>query len=218
MHIPDGVLTSQVWAPLAVVSAAAVSISARAARRRLADASIPFVGVVGAFVFALQMLNFPLVAVGAAATGGISDHIVGAGLLAIAFGPSIAILSMSAIVLIQCAFGDGGIAALGANIFDMGVLSTLTAYFVYATMKKRLPTAGAVAGTFAGVMAGAAGAAIWVMLSQPYGEKFFLAMLATHAASGAVEAAVTVAVLRTLAAWGLSPGRAIGATNAATNA
>lgn len=205
MHIPDGVLEPRVWAPLCAVSASAVALAARAARRRLADESIPLVGLMGAFVFALQMVNFPIGA-------GVSDHIVGAGLLAIAFGPGIAVLAMSAVVVIQAMlFGDGGVAALGANVFDMAVASVLVAFVAHRALAPRLPAAYAraavAAATFAGVMAGAAGAAAWIMLSKPYGTKFLVAMALTHAVSGAVEAIVTAEVVRVLRAADMLPER-----------
>ncbi len=194
MHIPDGVLKAEVWVPLAGASVVSVGIAAHAANKRLEDESIPLVGLMGAFVFALQMLNFPLAA-------GISDHIVGAGLLAIVFGPSIAVLCMAAIVTIQALlFGDGGIAALGANVFNMAVLSTLTAYLIYKALSRWLPHIAVVVATVVGVLAGSTGAAVWVMLSQPYGGKFFAAMTLTHLVSGAVEAAVTLAVVEALRA------------------
>lgn len=192
MHIPDGILAPAVWAPLAGVSAVGVAAAARAAKSKLESESVALVGVMGAFVFALQMLNFPI-------AGGISDHIVGGALLAIVFGPGIAVLSMTAIVTIQAlVFQDGGIAALGANVFNMAILSVLVSYGVYKLFAGRLTTVAVLLATFVGVLAGATGAAVWVMLSQPYGTKFFLAMVLTHAVSGAVEAVVTLAVIKAL--------------------
>ncbi|MBM4355462.1 MAG: hypothetical protein FJ109_17020 [Deltaproteobacteria bacterium] len=200
MHIPDGILSTHVWVPLAAGGVGAVALAARAARKRLAEESVPLIGLMGAFVFALQMLNFPIAA-------GVSDHVVGAGLLAVIFGPSVAMLCMAAVVTIQAlVFGDGGIAALGANVVNMAVLSTLTAWAVYHALKERLPNVAVVAATLLGVLAGAGGAAAWVMLSQPYGAKFLGAMVLTHFVSGMVEAAVTLAVVKTLRAAGLVPG------------
>jgi len=208
MHIPDGVLKGEVWAPLAAVSLVAVGIAARSAGKKLEGESIPLVGLMGAFVFALQMLNFPVAA-------GISDHIVGGALLAVVFGPSIAILCMTAIVTIQAlVFGDGGIAALGANVFNMAILSTLAAYAIYRALSKALPKASVVVATIAGVLAGATGAALWVILSQPYGVKFFGAMILTHLVSGAVEAVVTLAVVQYLRTANLIRKIETGASNA----
>jgi cobalt/nickel transport system permease protein len=200
MHIPDGILSPQVWVPLAAAGGGAVLVAARAARRRLAEESVPLVGLMGAFVFALQMVNFPIAA-------GVSDHIVGAGLLAVVFGPSVAMLCMAAVVTIQAlVFGDGGIAALGANVVNMAVLSTLTAWTIHRALNPLLPNAAVVTATVLGVLAGTAGAAAWVMLSQPYGGKFLGAMMVTHFVSGLVEAAVTLAVVKALRASGLVPG------------
>ena len=201
MHIPDGVLKPAVWAPLAAVSVVSVAVASAAARKRLEDQSIPLIGVMGAFVFAIMMLNFPIAA-------GISDHIVGGALLAIVLGPSVAVVSMAAIVTIQALiFRDGGIAALGANVFNMAIVSTLVSYLIYRALARALPRASVVIGTFLGVMAAATCAAAWVMLSQPYGLKFFLAMELTHAVSGAVEAVVTLAVVKALRAWDLDRSR-----------
>ena len=200
MHIPDGVLKPEVWVPLGAAGATAVAVAARAAKKRLADESIPLVGVMGAFVFALQMLNFPVM-------GASSDHIVGAGLLAVVFGPSIAVLCMAAIVTIQALlFGDGGIAALGANVVDMAVLSVIVAWATHRVLSPKMPTASVVVATLAGVLAGALGASVWVMMSLPYGWKFIGIMVVTHAASGAVEAMVTVAVVKYLRSVNLVRG------------
>ncbi len=202
MHIPDGILAPHVWVPLAATGAGAVAVSARAARKRLAEESVPLVGLMGAFVFALQMVNFPIAA-------GVSDHVVGAGLLAVTFGPGIAVLCMAAVVTIQAlVFGDGGIAALGANVVNMAVLSTLTAWAVHQALRPAFPNLAVAVSTVLGVLVGAGGAAAWVMLSQPYGAKFLGAMMVTHLVSGLVEAAVTLAVVKALRASGLVPGDA----------
>jgi cobalt/nickel transport system permease protein len=193
MHISDGILEPAVWAPLAGASVVAVGIAARAAKKRFEDESIALVGVMGAFVFALQMVNFQL-------APGVSDHVVGAAILAIVFGVPIAVLAMAAIVTIQAfVFADGGIAALGANVFDMAVISPVVTYVVYKALAGRSRRLAATAATVAGVLAGAAGAAAWVIASGKYGAKFFGMMLILHLASGVIEAIVTVAVLEYLA-------------------
>jgi cobalt/nickel transport system permease protein len=149
------------------------------------------------------MVNFPIAA-------GVSDHIVGAGLLAVVFGPSLAVLCMAAVVCIQAlVFGDGGIAALGANVVNMAVLSTLTAWAVHRALRRLVPSAAIFLAALLGVLAGAAGAAAWVMLSQPYGLKFLGLMLLTHLASGVVEAVVTLSVVKALQATGLVRAAAV---------
>lgn len=196
MHLPDGVLTPQVWLPLAGAGAVAVGLAARAERARFEEQSVPLVGLMGAFVFALQMLNFPV-------AGGVSDHVVGAGLLAVVFGPALAVLCMAAVVTLQALlFGDGGVTVLGANVIDMAVLSTLVAWAVHRALATLNRSLAVLAGTLLGVLAGAAGATLWVVLSQPYGAKFVAVMLATHLVSGLVEAAATLAIVRALQASG----------------
>jgi len=208
MHISDGVLKPEVWIPLAAVSAAAVGIAARAAKKRFDDENIAVVGVMGAYVFALQMLNFPI-------GREVSDHIVGAALLAIVFGPGIALLAMAAIVTIQAlVFVDGGVTALGANVFDMGILSTVAAYALYRALKGAWPNAAVVVATMGAVLAGAAGAAIWVILSGMYGVKFFGLMMGLHTLSGIVEAIVTLATVKALQKAGLMKRATAGANGA----
>ena len=197
MHIPDGVLRPEVLIATGAVSVAAVGVAAARARARLEDESIPLVGLLGAFVFALQMINFPI-------AFGVSDHIVGAGLLAIVFGPAIAVVAMAAIVTLQALlFGDGGVAALGANVLNMAVVSVLTAWVIHRALARTAPRSAVIVATLAGALAGALGATAEVMLSQPYGAKFLAAMALTHMASGLVEAVATLAVVKALAGAGL---------------
>ena len=105
MHIPDGFLSTPVWATLDAAAAPAVGYVVRVAQRGFDDAKVPLLGVMGAFVFAAQMINFP---VGI----GTSGHLVGGALLACTLGPAAACVVMSAILAIQAlVFQDGGILA-----------------------------------------------------------------------------------------------------------
>lgn len=125
MHIPDGFLSTPVWAALDVLSVPAVGLMARRAQNGIEDRKIPLLGVMGAFVFAAQMINFP---VGLGTTG----HLVGGTLLAITLGPAAAAVVMTAILAIQAfVFQDGGIMALGANLFNMAVAGVLAGYLPY---------------------------------------------------------------------------------------
>lgn len=126
MHIPDGFLSVSVWAALDVAAAPAVSLCVRRSRQTAADSRIPLLGVMGAFVFAAQMINFP---VGI----GTSGHLVGGALLAVTLGPSAGCVVMTAILAIQAlVFQDGGLLALGANVFNMAVCGVLAGYLPYA--------------------------------------------------------------------------------------
>ncbi|MGQ9634141.1 MAG: energy-coupling factor ABC transporter permease [Bryobacteraceae bacterium] len=125
MHIPDGFLSPPVIGATAAASAAAVGWASRRAQQDMEEGSAPLLGVLGAFVFAAQMINFP---VGAGTTG----HLLGAGLLAITLGPAAGIVVMTAILVIQALiFQDGGILALGANVFNMAVVGTAAAWLPY---------------------------------------------------------------------------------------
>src|SRR5258708_18133513 len=125
MHIPDGFLSTPVWAALDAVSLPAVGILARRAQRDADTSRIPLLGVMGAFVFAAQMINFP---VGL----GTSGHVVGGALLAVVLGPAAAAVVMTAILAIQAfVFQDGGIVVLGANIFNMALAGVLAGYLPY---------------------------------------------------------------------------------------
>ena len=125
MHIPDGFLSTPVWATLDVAAAPVVAYVVRAAQRGFDDAKVPLLGVMGAFVFAAQMVNFP---VGI----GTSGHLVGGALLACTLGPAAACVVMSAILAIQAlVFQDGGILALGANVINMAIVGVLAGYLPY---------------------------------------------------------------------------------------
>ncbi len=128
MHIPDGFLSVSVCLAAGAASAAAVTFAARCAQRESDESRAPLLGVMGAFVFAAQMINFP---VGVGTTG----HLVGAALLAFTIGPSSAAVVMTAILAIQAlVFQDGGVLALGANVFNMAVAGVLAGYVPYRLM------------------------------------------------------------------------------------
>jgi len=119
MHIPDNFLSTPVWVALDAICIPAVGIMVRRAGREMEDTRVPLMGVMGAFVFAAQMINFP---VGL----GTSGHLVGGALLACTLGAAPAALVMTAIIAIQAfVFQDGGVLALGANVFNMAIAGVL---------------------------------------------------------------------------------------------
>ncbi|HWB98848.1 MAG TPA: energy-coupling factor ABC transporter permease, partial [Bryobacteraceae bacterium] len=125
MHIPDGFLATPVWATLDVVAAPAVGYVVRRAQHGFEESKAPLLGVMGAFVFAAQMINFP---VGI----GTSGHLVGAALLGLTLGPAPAAVVMTAILAIQAlVFQDGGVLALGANVINMALLGVLAGYLPF---------------------------------------------------------------------------------------
>ncbi|MBM3726390.1 MAG: cobalamin biosynthesis protein CbiM [Acidobacteria bacterium] len=149
MHIPDGFLSPPVWAALDVVSVPAVGFMARRAQRTAADRA-PLLGVMGAFVFAAQMINFP---VGL----GTSGHLVGGALLACTLGPAAASMVMTAILVVQAlVFQDGGVLALGANVLNMALIGVMAGYLPYRYWANTpLRRAGVFLGGFLSVLVGA---------------------------------------------------------------
>lgn len=129
MHIPEGFLSNGVAIVMDVVSGATLAYSIKGLRRRFNRAKMIFAAGIAALIFALQMLNFPV-------AGGTSGHFMGGALAAILIGPAGAIIVMAVVLAIQClVFGDGGVLALGANIFNMGVVGGLGAYYTYNWLK-----------------------------------------------------------------------------------
>src|SRR5713101_9767534 len=125
MHIPDGFLSPPVWISLDAAAVPAIALVARGAQEHLDDRRIPLLGVMGAFVFAAQMINFPV-------GMGTSGHLVGGALLAITLGPWSASIVMTAILILQAfVFQDGGIVVLGANICNMALAGVLAGYLPY---------------------------------------------------------------------------------------
>jgi cobalt/nickel transport system permease protein len=201
MHIPDGFLSPEVAAGTAVVAAGAVGVGLHRAGARLDDRLVPLLGVTGAFVFAAQMLNFPV-------AGGTSGHFLGAALATILLGPWLACLVLAVVLATQSfVFADGGVSALGANIFNMGVLGALAAGGLMVAARHVLPRRRGVllgvagVGAWLAVIAGAAGTAVCLAISGtvPLGT-VLPAMLAVHVVIGIGEAVVTVAALSALMA------------------
>jgi len=130
MHIPDGFLSVAVSIALWVVSLMVLTVALRRAGVDLGERKIPLMGVLAAAIFAGQMLNFSV-------AGGTSGHLLGAALAAILLGPWAAVLVMTSVVAVQALlFQDGGILALGANIFNMAIVGTFVAYTVYTLLIK----------------------------------------------------------------------------------
>jgi len=194
MHIPDNFLSPPVWAAFDAISIPAVGIMARRASRELDEARIPLLGVMGAFVFAAQMINFP---VGV----GTSGHLVGGALLACTLGAAPAVLVMTAIIAMQAfVFQDGGVLALGANVFNMAVAGVLVGYLpfkLWGTGRRRREAI--FAGSFLSVAVSASLALSELLISgvrmpQPV---IFIS-LGLFAVSALIEGAITVSVVQAL--------------------
>jgi cobalt/nickel transport system permease protein len=125
MHLPDGFLDARTALLSSGVAAAGVGVALRQVRTTLEPRQMPMLGLGAAFVFAAQMLNFPI-------AGGTSGHLLGGVLVSILLGPSAAVLVMTCVLLVQCLmFADGGLTALGANVFNMAVVNVCGGYFVF---------------------------------------------------------------------------------------
>jgi cobalt/nickel transport system permease protein len=133
MHIPDGFLDTKTLVSTAAVSLGVVAYGIKKANEKLGEKQVPLLGLTAAFIFAAQMLNFPV-------AGGTSGHFLGAVLAAVLLGPWMACLVMTVVLAIQClGFADGGLTALGANIFNMGVIGSVVCYYIFVGIKKVLP-------------------------------------------------------------------------------
>ena len=145
MHIPDGFLSNEVAIACAIPAVAAVGYGLRRAEVDLDDRRVPLLGVTAAFVFAAQMLNFPV-------AGGTSGHFLGAALAAVLLGPWLACLVLAVVLAVQAfVFADGGITALGANVFNMGVIGGVVVGGLMLAARKALPnTRGALLGVTGG--------------------------------------------------------------------
>ena len=204
MHIPDGFLTPPVWGTLDVISAPAVAWVARRAQRETQDHRIPLLGVMGAFVFAAQMINFPV-------GPGTSGHLVGGALLAIVLGPAAAALVMTAILFLQALiFQDGGVLALGANVFNMALVGVLAGYLPYRLWSHSRRSAAIFASGAFSVMTSACLALGQLLISGvPMAGSVLWASLALFLVSALIEGAITVAAVRAMErlhpAWAAGP-------------
>lgn len=196
MHIPDGFLSTGVLVTTGVVAAGAVGYGLHKAREELDEKSVPLLALCAAFVFAAQMLNFPV-------AGGTSGHFLGGILVAVLLGPWLGELVIVLVLLVQClGFADGGLTALGANVFNMAVIGTILAYYVFYVMKKLLPKnrtyflAATGVAAWISVMLASGAAAVELAISGTTPLNVTLpAMLGVHAIIGVGEAAITVLVV-----------------------
>jgi cobalt/nickel transport system permease protein len=196
MHIPDGFLSTDVALVCAVPAVAAVAMGLHQANRTLDERRVPLLGVTAAFVFAAQMLNFPV-------AGGTSGHFLGAALAAILLGPWLAAVVLSVVLVVQAfVFADGGITALGANVLNMGVIGALVVGGLMVAARLVLPKKRAVflaiagVGAWLAVVAGSVACSLELAISGtvPLGT-VLPAMLGVHTLIGVGEAVITVAAV-----------------------
>jgi len=196
MHIPDGFLNTGVSIATGVVAAGAVGYGMVKARDELDEKSVPLLALCAAFIFAAQMLNFPI-------AGGTSGHFLGGVLVAVLLGPWLGGLVISLVLLVQClGFADGGLTALGANVFNMAMIGTISSYYIYYALKTALPnnktfflvSTGVAAWLSVMLASGAAAVELSVSGTTPLNVAL-PAMLGVHAVIGVGEALITVLVV-----------------------
>lgn len=216
LHIPDGFLSPLVSAVGWALALLMIGIALRQTRNQLGERQIPMMGILAAFIFAAQAINFPVAA-------GTSGHLMGGALAAIVMGPWAGTLIMTAVVAVQSLlFQDGGLLVMGWNILNMGVFTAFTGYAVYMLVRRFFSdqSAGLVAGGFAGawlsVEVGSIATAFELAASGTAPLSLALpAMAGVHALIGLGEAIITGAALRllqlsrpqTLALGETAPGR-----------
>jgi cobalt/nickel transport system permease protein len=196
MHIPDGFLDTTTVATTCAVSAVAVASAARMANSKISEKQVSLMGVTAAFIFAAQMLNFPVI-------GGTSGHLIGAALAAILLGPWAGVLIMTCVLIVQClVFQDGGLLALGANVLNMGVIAPFAGYYIYRGVSgflggdRRSMLVGGFIAAWGSVLLAAAACAVelWLSGTSPW-HIALPAMAGWHVLIGVGEGLITAAAL-----------------------
>ncbi len=196
MHIPDGFVSVPVGLVGWLVMAVVVAFALRQTRDQLGERQIPLMGILAAFVFAAQMINFPV-------AGGTSGHLLGGALVAILLGPWATVLVMTTVIAVQgLLFQDGGLLALGFNIFNMGILTAFVGYALYRFVRGALKgvaradlIAAAIAAWTSVVLASAATALELAISGTSALDVALPAMLGVHVLIGIGEALITVGAL-----------------------
>ncbi len=196
MHLPDGFLDAKTAIAGGVLAATGLGIALRTVRQCLPPRRVPLLGMASAFVFAAQLINFPV-------AGGTSGHLIGAVLTAVLLGPAAAVVVMTSVLILQCLlFQDGGLTALGANVFNMAVVAPAVGSIFYALGRRTLgasPRARLAATAFAAWVATVAAAVTCageLALSGTVKWGVVLpAMTGIHALIGIVEAVITTLIV-----------------------
>jgi len=193
MHIPDGFLNLYVSIVCWIITTILISMAVSRTNKSLGEKQVPLMGVMAAFIFAAQMINFPV-------AGGTSGHLLGGALAAIMLGPWAGMLVMTAVIAVQgLLFQDGGLLVMGANILNMGLVTCAIGYGLYRSVSGanrilKLSVAGIAA--WLSVMAGAFFTALQLWLSGTSQLQVVIpAMLFVHALIGLGEAVITVAAI-----------------------
>jgi cobalt/nickel transport system permease protein len=193
VHVPDGFFEPAMAVAAGAVSVGTVAVSVKKAGAELTDRTIPMAGICSAFIFAAQMVNFPVAA-------GTSGHLLGGALAAILLGPWLAVLCLTVVLVVQgLLFADGGLSALGLNVLLIGIVPAFVGWGLYRALRSVLRSRGSIpvaAGIAAGVsvpVAAAVFAALFVVggAADVGTEALFSAMVGTHVLVGIGEGLIT---------------------------
>ncbi len=194
LHIPDGFLSPSVSLFCWVITLVLITVSLKKVQKDYQERAVPLMGVCAAFIFAAQMINFPI-------PGGTSGHLLGGTLAGILLGPWAGTLVVTVVFIVQAIlFQDGGLTVLGANIFNMGLLGTFCGYYLYKSIRftlgrrswNSMAVATVVAGWFS-VVSAAMMTAVQLSLSGTVPLMVsMIAMVSWHIVIGVGEAIITL--------------------------
>ena len=195
MHIPDGFINIPTAAAFGTLALAGTAIALKKAKTEVDDRTAPMAGLTAVFIFAVQMLNFPVAA-------GTSGHLLGGALAMVLVGPFAASLAITVVLGVQALlFADGGLTALGLNVFNLSVIAVLVSFLVFKLMVKLLPKAKSAIPLAAGIAAFVSVPVSASAFTLQYAiggngtapvETVFIAMLTTHLLIGIGEAVITM--------------------------
>jgi len=197
MHIPDGFLSTGIWVGMWIVSLIILFYSISKVNNKLGDRHIPLMGVLAAFIFSAQMLNTPVAA-------GTSGHMLGGVLAASFLGAFAASVIMASVFIVQAVFfNDGGITALGDNMFNMGFIGTILCYYIYRGIRRLIgedTKKGIIIGlgfaAWLSLVLASAATSIEIAASGVFPLKeSLIAMVGVHSIIGLIEAGLTITVV-----------------------
>jgi len=195
MHIPDGFIDIPTSAAFGTLALAGTAIALKKAKTEVDDRTAPMAGLTAVFIFAVQMLNFPVAA-------GTSGHLLGGALAMVLVGPYAASLAITVVLGVQALlFADGGLTALGLNVFNLSVIAVLVSFLVFKLMVKLLPKIKSAIPLAAGIAAFVSVPISASAFTLQYAiggngtapvETVFIAMFSTHLLIGIGEAVITM--------------------------
>lgn len=191
MHIPDGLIPFPQWLVYYAISFIALILALRWARNNLDERAIPLLAVISAGIFAIQAMNIPI-------PFGTSGHMMGAALVAIIFGsPWAAVLVLSIVLVLQgLLFGDGGMTALGVNIFNMGVVGGFVGFYTFKAIEGHWKKTAVFVGAWASIFVAAIAAAFELVIAGSFPlDLGLLYMGGFHAIIGLIEGTITLVVV-----------------------